>query len=66
MRYMQRYKPDVTGEQPYYAPKEESLQSKDSGVLRKLEEREKQFKYAKKLGNNITCHDEIYYICCVL
>ena len=48
---MQRYKPDVTGEQPYYAPKEESLQSKDSGVLRKMEEREKQFKYAKKLGN---------------
>ena len=47
---MQRYKPDMTGEQPYYAPREDTLQTNDSGVLRKMEEREKQFRYAKKLG----------------
>lgn len=51
---MQRYKPDGTemGE-PYYAPKEEPLHAKDSAQLRKIEERDKQIKYAKKLGESI-------------
>ena len=35
---------------PYYAPKEEPNEAKDSVQLRKLEERDKQIKYAKKLG----------------
>lgn len=52
--FMQRYKPDGTemGE-PYYAPKEEPLHAKDSAQLRKIEERDKQIKYAKKLGESI-------------
>jgi hypothetical protein len=51
---MQRYKPDGTevGE-PYYAPKEEPLHAKDSAQLRKIEERDKQIKYAKKLGESV-------------
>ena len=35
---------------PYYAPKEEPNEAKDSAQLRKLEERDKRIKYAKKLG----------------
>ena len=46
----QRYKPNLTNEQPYYAAKEEPLREKDSEVMRKLEEREKKVKYAMKLG----------------
>lgn len=56
---MQRYKPDGTemGE-PYYAPKEEPLHAKNSAQLRKIEERDKQTKYAKKLGESksIMCY----------
>ena len=44
--------------EPYYAPKEESLHAKDSAQLRKLEERDKQIKYAKKLGESI---DEVMH-----
>lgn len=51
---MQRYKPDETDMGvPYYAPKEEPMQAKDSAQLRKIEERDKQIKYAKKLGENM-------------
>ena len=35
---------------PYYAPKEEAIEAKDSAQRRKLEERDKQIKYARKLG----------------
>ena len=38
--------------EPYYAPKEEPLYAKDSAQLRKIEERDKQTKYAKKLGES--------------
>lgn len=39
--------------EPYYAPKEEPLHAKDSAQLRKIEERDKQIKYAKKLGGSV-------------
>ena len=56
--FEQRYKPDGTemGE-PYYAPKEEPLHAKDSAQLRKIEERDKQIKYAKKLGESVKSDD---------
>ena len=49
--FLQRYKSDgMEMGEPYYAPKEEPLHAKDSAQLRKIEERDKQIKYAKKLG----------------
>ena len=37
-------------EKPYYTPNEEPILSKDSEQLRRSVERDKQIKYAKKLG----------------
>ena len=51
---MQRYKPDEADMgAPYHAPKEEPIQAKDLAQLRKIEERDKQIKYAKKLGESV-------------
>ena len=62
--FMQRYKPDgmELGE-PYYAPKEEPLHAKDSAQLRKIEERDKQMKYAKKLGESMKSDNRKVPLC---